>query len=64
MIIRKKNENMQKDNAGLQLLVLQFSFQLLRFGDLADGSVEVVLADRLSVVFDRKQTTISNVSLE
>lgn len=49
-----------KDNAALQLLVLQLSFQLLRFGDLADGPVEVVLADRLPVILDRKQTTVSN----
>lgn len=56
----KRMKACNKDNAALQLLVLQLSFQLLRFGDLADGPVEVVLADRLPVILDRKQTTVSN----
>ena len=40
---------------GLQLLVLKLSFQLLRLRQLAHSLVEVILIDRISVVFDCKQ---------
>lgn len=59
MVIRDKNEVMQ--DATLQLLVFQLAFQLLGLADFADGPVEVILADRIPVVFDRKQTTVQNV---
>ena len=59
MVIRDKNEVMQ--DATLQLLVFQLAFQLLGLADFADGPVEVILADRIPVVFNRKQTTVQNV---
>jgi hypothetical protein len=42
----------------LQLLVFQLAFQLLRLGHLPHRLVEVVLIDRVSVVFDREETTV------
>ena len=42
----------------LQLLVVQLAFQLLRLGHLANGFVEVVLVDRVSVIFDGEQTPV------
>lgn len=59
MVIRDKNEVMQ--DATLQLLVFQLAFQLLGLADFADGPVEVILADRIPVVFDRKQTTVQTL---
>jgi len=40
----------------LQLLVLQFAFQLLRLGHLAHCLVEVVLIDSVPVVLDSEET--------
>ena len=40
----------------LQLLVVQLAFQLLRLRHLAHSLVEVVLVDRVSVVFDGEET--------
>jgi hypothetical protein len=42
----------------LQLLVLQLSFELLRFCHLSHRLVEIVLVDEISVVLDSKQSTI------
>lgn len=39
----------------LQLLVVQLAFQLLGLGHLAYRLVEVVLVDRVSVVFDGEE---------
>jgi hypothetical protein len=36
----------------LQLLVLELAFKLLRFGDLADSLVEIVLVDGVTVILD------------
>ena len=40
----------------LQLLVLELAFKLLRFGNLADSLVEIVLVDGVTVVFDGEET--------
>jgi hypothetical protein len=40
----------------LQLLVLELAFKLLRFSDLTDSLVEIVLVDGVTVVFDGEQT--------
>jgi hypothetical protein len=40
----------------LQLLVLELAFKLLRFSDLADSLVEIVLVDGVTVIFDGEQT--------
>ena len=61
MVIRDKNEVMQ--DATLQLLVFQLAFQLLGLADFADSPVEVILADRIPVVFDRKQTTVQTLDM-
>lgn len=40
----------------LQLLVLELAFKLLRFGDLADSLVEIVLVDGVTVILDGEKT--------
>ena len=42
----------------LQLLVVQLALQLLRLSHLPYCLVEVVLVDRVSVVFDGEETTV------
>lgn len=46
----------------LKLGVLQLALKLLALCDLADGLVEVVLADCISVVLDCEKTAVRNVS--
>ena len=42
----------------LQLLVFYLALQLLRLGHLTNSPVQVVLADGVPVVSNRKQTTV------
>ena len=42
----------------LQLLVFELAFKLLGLGDLADGLVEIVLVDSVTVVLDGEETTV------
>lgn len=49
----------KKRNTRLQLLVLELALEFLRLRDLADGLVEVVLGDRVSVVLDCEKTTVA-----
>lgn len=40
----------------LELLVFQLAFKLLGLGDLAHSLVQIILVDRVPVVFDSKET--------
>ena len=54
------------NNSTLELLVLKFSFEFLRLGHFAHRSVEIVLADGITVVLDGRQaaaTLINNLAL-
>lgn len=42
----------------LQLLVFELAFKLLGLGDLADGLVEIVLVDSVTVVLDGEETAV------
>lgn len=57
MTIMMQSLSFTKDR--LQLLVLQLAFELLRLGHLPYCLVEVVLGDRIPVVLDSEQTTIT-----
>lgn len=42
----------------LQLLILELALQLLRLHHLTHRPVEIILVNRLSVIFNGKQTTV------
>ncbi|CRK37248.1 hypothetical protein BN1723_004300, partial [Verticillium longisporum] len=44
-----------------ELLVLKLALELLRFGHLANGLVEIVLADGITVVLDSEEATVKTI---
>jgi len=42
--------------SNLQLLVFKLALQLLRFGNLADSLVEIILVDGVPVILDCEET--------
>ena len=57
---RKKQTDASNE---LELLVLEFTLQLLRFCHLADCFIEVILIDCITVVPDGEQATVNMVSI-
>ena len=49
-------------NSTSELLILKFSLEFLRLGHFSHRSVEVVLADGITVVLDGRQATATQVS--
>ena len=47
--------------SGLELLILKLAFQLLGFGHFPHRFIEVILIDGIALVFDGKQSPVSNM---